>query len=216
MRKLLMIGSILILGMTAFAGVESDLIDINAKYKGSARMTVGSRGIATDGTTTGTLIVTPTLNGGVDGNSLEFNFGDLIRNTTHTSMARFKAEVVNDKGELATLSKTGKAPGTVESFVTVGLETVTMNDGGTAAITSKNDKIDAISLKNTQNQVLGTLAYEITSKKLNNSDKTFEAEIVSTVTVNDQGNTGNFDDNSARVKIAVNFGENAPFPQQQP
>lgn len=213
MRKLLMIGSILILGMTAFAGVESDLIDVNAKYKGSARMTVGSRGIATDGTTTGTLIVTPTLNGGVDGNSLEFNFGDLIKNTTHTSIARFKAEVVNDKGELATLTKLEN--GATKDVVTVELETVSIAEtGGGITITSKQDKIENISLKNSASEELGKLAYEITSKKRNNSDKTFETEIVSTVTVNDQGKTGSFDDNSARVKIAVNFGTTAPFPQK--
>lgn len=213
MRKLLMIGSILILGMTAFAGVESDLVDTNGTYKGSAKMTVGSRGIATDGTTTGTLIVTPTLNGGVDGNSLEFNFGDLIKNTTHTSIARFKAEVVNDKGELATLTKLEN--GATKDVVTVELETVSIAEtGGGITITSKQDKIENISLKNSASEELGKLAYEITSKKRNNSDKTFETEIVSTVTVNDQGKTGSFDDNSARVKIAVNFGTTAPFPQK--
>lgn len=214
MKKLLMIGSILILGMTAFAGVESDLIETNGTYKGSAKMTVGSRGIATDGTTTGTLIVTPTLNGGVDGNSLEFNFGDLIRNATHTSIARFKAEVVNDKGELATLTKTEQPGGDIKDVVTVALETVAMSDSGTVTITPKNDKIEGIVLKNSSSEELGKLAYEITSKKRNNSDKTFETEIASTVTINNQGYTGSFDDNSARVRIAVDFGTTAPsFPQ---
>lgn len=195
MKKLLMIGSILILGMTAFAGVESDLIEDNGSYKGEARLTVGSIGRATDGTTSGMLIVTPTLNGSTDGTGLEFNFGDLYRGTSQKTLARFKAEVVNENGELATLA---------DDNVEVKLQTVAINNQGGVTITDKQKKIENIQLKNSNSENLGILSYEISSEKINNSGKTFEAEIVSTVTIDKTiDKTGTFDDNSARVSIAV-------------
>jgi hypothetical protein len=201
MKKLLMIGSILILGMTAFAGVEADLSNggSGTTYNGKARMSIGSRGIATDGTTNGTLIVTPTINGGGDGTSLEFNFGDLKRDDVRKVMGRFKAEVVNHEGKLATLTMNN---------VDVTLEQVTMQTDGGSKITNLAAPID---LNNAAGNKLGTLFYEITNTKLNNSDKTYEADIVSTVEISgDRKNpqspvyyTGTFDNNTVRAKIAV-------------
>lgn len=198
MKKLLMIGSILILGMTAFAGVEADLSNggSGTTYNGKARMSIGSRGIATDGAEIGgTLIVTPTLNGGGDGTSLEFNFGDLKRDEIRKVTGRFKAEVVNKDGKLATLTM---------SNVDVTLEKVTIgNDGNTQIDPLGTSPID---LMNRTAEKLGTLFYEVTNTKLNNSDKTYEADIVSTVEISGDGNnyyTGTFDNNTVRAKIAV-------------
>lgn len=194
MKKLLMIGSILILGMTAFAGVEADLNNGGSGniYNGKARMSIGSRGFATDGTTNGTLIVTPTLNGGGDGTSLEFSFGDLKRGDERKVTGRFKAEVVNREGKLATLTM---------SNVDVTLETVTIGDDGNSNITELSAPI---TLNNAAGQRLGTLFYEVTNTKLNNSDRTYEADIISTVTIDKTAsNTGTFDNNTVRAKIAV-------------
>lgn len=190
MRKLLMIGSILILGITAFAGVESDIINGN----GEAKMTVGSRGIATDGTTAGKLIVTPIHNAGQDGASLEFNFNDLVRGKSQKSMASFKAEVVNESGELATLE---------DSNVEVKLQKVEIGTSGNSTITDKGNVITGIEIKNANSEKLGTLAYEITSNRINNSGKTLEVEVVSTVDIDDAEYTGNFMDESMRISIAV-------------
>lgn len=196
MKKLLMIGSILILGMTAFAGVEADLNNGGNGniYGGKARMSIGSRGFATDGTTNGTLIVTPTLNGGGDGTSLEFSFGDLKRGDERKVTGRFKAEVVNQDGKLAVLSEDGVD-------INVTLETVTIGDEG--ATTIKN-LTTPITLNNAAGQKLGTLFYEVTNNKLNNSDRTYEADIISTVTIDKTAaHTGTFDNNTVRAKIAV-------------
>lgn len=200
MKKLLMIGSILILGMTAFAGVEADLSNGGSGniYGGKARMSIGSRGVATDGTINGTLIVTPTLNGGGDGTSLEFNFGDLKRGDIRKVTGRFKAEVVNQDGKFAKLTKDN---------VNVTLETVTIVDGGASNITSLTAPID---LNNVAGEKLGTLFYEVTNNKLNNSDRTYEADIISTVTIDKTiDKTGTFDNNTVRAKIAVT-GLNSP------
>lgn len=205
MRKLLIIGSILIVGLTTFAGVSTELIKTGQtgqeKYNGVAKMNVGSRGIATDGTGSGTLIVTPTINGSVDGTALQFNFKDLVAGMTQKTTARFKAEVINDQGQFADLN----------DKVTLALQTVQIADGSQTI----NPLVKAIDLTanidNNPNAVYGKLAYEITDQKVNNSGKTFEGEIVSTVSINkDTKFTGNFEDNSARVKVAVNFGTTAP------
>lgn len=202
MKKLLMIGSILILGMTAFAGVEADLSNggTGTTYNGKARMGIGSRGIATDGAEIGgTLIVTPTLNGGGDGTSLEFNFGDLKRDEIRKVTGRFKAEVVNKDGKLATLTMNN---------VDVTLEKVTIGNQGASDI---DDLTTPIDLNNAAGQKLGTLFYEVTNTKLNNSDKTYEADIISTVEISGDRTTlnspvyytGTFDNNTVRAKIAV-------------
>lgn len=194
MKKLLMIGSILILGMTAFAGVEADLNNGGSGtiYNGKARMSIGSRGFATDGATNGTLIVTPTLNGGGDGTSLEFSFGDLKRGDERKVTGRFKAEVVNQDGKLATLTMDN---------IDVTLQTVTIGNAGATTI---ENLTTPITLNNAAGQKLGTLFYEVTNNKLNNSDRTYEADIISTVTIDKTTtHTGTFDNNTVRAKIAV-------------
>lgn len=114
-------------------------------------------------------------------------------------MGRFKAEVVNHEGKLATLTMNN---------VDVTLEQVTMQTDGGSKITNLAAPID---LNNAAGNKLGTLFYEITNTKLNNSDKTYEADIVSTVEISgDRKNpqspvyyTGTFDNNTVRAKIAV-------------
>lgn len=200
MRKLLIIGSILIVGLTTFAGVSTELIETDSVYAGEAKMNVGSRGIATDGTGSGTLIVTPTINGSVDGTALQFNFKDLVAGMTQKTTARFKAEVVNDQGQFADL----------KDKVTLKLETVKIADGS-QTISDLTKAIDLTATIDRESKVYGKLAYEITDQKVNNSGKTFEGEIVSTVSINkDTKFTGNFEDNSARVKVEVDFGTDAP------
>lgn len=196
MRKLLMIGSILIMGLTAFAGVDTDLKLTGDKYSGEVSMKVGSTGIASDGVNGGKLIVTPLINGGTSGSTLKFDFNDLVRGRTEKAMASFKAEVVNEAGKLATLT----------DKTTVKLQTVKLADGGEQTITDKGNKVTGIELK--QNiaknpQKLGELSYEITSNRVNNSGKTLEVDIVSTVEIADMEHTGNFVDDSIRVSIAV-------------
>lgn len=206
MRKLLIIGSILIVGLTTFAGVSTELIKTGEtgqeKYNGEAKMNVGSRGIATDGTGSGTLIVTPTINGSVDGTALQFNFKDLVAGMTQKTTARFKAEVINDQGQFADLN----------DKVTLTLQTVKIANGGAQTIGELTKAIDlTANIDDNPNTVYGKLAYEITDQKVNNSGKTFEGEIVSTVSINEDTKfTGNFEDNSARVKVAVDFGTTAP------
>ena len=199
MKKLLMIGSILILGITAFAGVEVELNKDTASgntYSGKGYMNVGSTGYAVEGANTGTLIVTPTMSEGADGTSLEFSFGNLVKGATGVGNGRFKAEIVKKDGVALPLG---------ENKVSAKLQTVTIGDTGNIAITDKADKIENIALKGGNSETsFGTLSYELTNKRVNNAGKTYEAEVITTVKINDNAAyVGTFSDKSARVLIEV-------------
>lgn len=200
MKKLLMMGIILVLGATSFAGVEVELNSkgsTNNMYSGSGRMTVGSTGYAVEGVDTGTLIVTPTMSEGTDGTSLEFKFGDLVKGSTEVATGRFKAEIVDKNQKLATLN--GK--------ITAKLQTIDLSNG-VSTITGEGDKIDKIELmKPNVGGKFGTLSYELTSKKENNAGKTYEVEVMTTVAIDSNTDfTGTFADKSARIFIDVTNG----------
>ena len=198
MKKLLMIGLILMLGITTFAGVEVELNRDSTSgntYSGKGYMNVGSTGYAVEGAGTGTLVVTPTMSEGADGTSLEFSFGNLVKGATGTVNGRFKAEIVMKEGVALPLN----------NKVSAKLQTVTIGDTGNIAITDKADKIENIALMggNTPTQ-FGTLSYELTNKRENNAGKTYEAEVITTVKIKDDAAfVGTFSDKSARVLVEV-------------
>lgn len=196
MKKLLMIGAVLVLGTTSFAGVEVELNKgTGNNYSGTGRMTVGSTGYAVEGVTNGTLIVTPTMSEGADGTSLEFKFGDLVKGSSEVVTGRFKAEIINET----------QVPVELKGAITAKLETVTSNGSGVTTITDKGNKIETIELKpNNVGKKFGTLSYELTNKKENNAGKTYEVEVMTTVSIDkDATYTGVFSDKSARVAINV-------------
>lgn len=187
MKKLLMIGVILVLGATSFAGVsvELDKETPAATYGGTGKMTVGSTGMAIEGTDNGMLVVTPTMSAGADGTSLEFSFGDLVKGTTSTVTGRFTAEIIKADGIPVALKNSVKSYlETADSPDTKGTQT----------------RISEIILNNGNSQEVGKLSYELTNK-VNNNDKTYEGEIIAKVTTG--ANTGYFSDKSARVVVEV-------------
>lgn len=198
MKKLLVIGIILALGMVSFAGVEVEL-DAGSgsdKYSGTGKMTVGSTGYAVEGTQNGMLVVTPTMSEGADGTSLEFKFGDLVKGSKEVITGRFKAEIINEEQVAIPL----------KNSISVKLQSISIGeDNGIMMVEDKNNKIDKIELKEgNSDDPFGTLSYEITSKKENNGGKTYEVEVMTTVAINkDASFTGTFSDKSARVAIDV-------------
>lgn len=200
MKKLLMVGAMLVLGATSFAGVEVELNNTSGtNYSGKGTMTVGSTGYAVEGVTNGTLIVTPTMSEGADGTSLEFKFGDLVKGSNEVATGRFKAEIVKDDGS------GNQVTVNLNNAITAKLETVTSDGAGTTTITDKGNKIEAIDLKPSNGGVkFGILSYELTSQKENNAGKTYEVEVMTTVSIDkDATYTGVFSDKSARVAINV-------------
>lgn len=186
MKKLLMIGAILVLGATSFAGVSVELDKTGDTYGGTGKMTVGSTGMAVEGTNNGTLVVTPTMSAGADGTSLEFSFGDLVKGTTSTVTGRFTAEIIKEDGIAVALKDSIKSYlETADSPDTKGTQT----------------RIQDIQLTSGNANEVGKLSYELTNK-VNNNDKTYEGEIIAKVTA-DGANTGYFSDKSARVVVEV-------------
>lgn len=197
MKKLLMIGAILVLGATSFAGVSVELDrksnggdPATFSYEGTGKMTVGSTGMAVEGTNNGMLVVTPTMSAGADGTSLEFSFGDLVKGSTSTVTGRFTAEIIKEDGIAVALKNS------VKSY----LETVDSPD-----VDGSQTRIQEIQLTSGNANNVGKLSYELTNK-VNNNDKTYEGEIIAKVTA-DGANTGYFSDKSARVVVEVTSGD---------
>lgn len=192
MKKLLMIGAILVLGATSFAGVSVELDKEqpgNTTYGGIGKMTVGSTGMAVEGTNNGMLVVTPTMSAGSDGTSLEFSFGDLVKGTTSTATGRFTAEIIKADG----------IPVALKDSIKSYLETADSPD-----VNGNQTKISDIQLTSGNAKNVGKLSYELTNK-VNNNDKTYEGEIIAKV-IADGANTGYFSDKSARVVVEVTSG----------
>lgn len=193
MKKLLMIGAILALGVTSFAGVS---VELDRKgdggqpekftYEGIGKMTVGSTGMAVEGTNNGMLVVTPTMSAGADGTSLEFSFGDLVKGSTSTVTGRFTAEIIKADG----------IPVALKDSIKSYLETADAPDAG-----GTQTRIQEIQLTSGNAGNVGKLSYELTNK-VNNNDKTYEGEIIAKVTA-DGEHTGYFSDKSARVVVEV-------------
>lgn len=95
MKKLLLIGAMLIVGATSFSAVTVDLGN-GASYTGTGRLPIESEGNILDSTGRVVLVVNPTDNAGTDGESLMFNFGAVGRGRAEILIGRFEAMVLKD------------------------------------------------------------------------------------------------------------------------
>lgn len=96
MKKLLLIGAMLIVGATSFSSVTVDLGASGGPYTGTGRLPIESEGSILDSTGRVVLVVNPTDNAGTDGESLMFNFGAVGRGKAETLIGRFEAMVLKD------------------------------------------------------------------------------------------------------------------------
>lgn len=95
MKKLLLIGAMLIVGATSFSAVTVNL-GSGTTYTGTGRLPIESEGSILDSTGRVVLVVNPTDNAGTDGESLMFNFGAVGRGRAETLIGRFEAMVLKD------------------------------------------------------------------------------------------------------------------------
>lgn len=95
MKKLLLIGAMLIVGATSFSAVTVNL-GSGTTYTGTGRLSIESEGSILDSTGRVVLVVNPTDNAGTDGESLMFNFGAVGRGRAETLIGRFEAMVLKD------------------------------------------------------------------------------------------------------------------------
>lgn len=186
MKKLLFLGSILMVGAISFGASINEIVDNNGK--GSLGLI--AKGSSIDITNKVVLEIIPTVSAGTDGTSLEFNFGDMIPGDSAVVTGKFTARVLNNK------------------------QPVSIKDKLTAEI--KDDSRTSGQLKNTLGNVVGTIVYEKAgSSGFIDTDTTYEGTITSKVNINKDNNAkGTFLDNGAYVKISVNSLQiSAPEPE---
>lgn len=99
MKKLLLIGAMLIVGATSFSAVTVDL-GSGGTYTGTGRLPIESEGNILDSTGRVVLVVNPTDNAGTDGESLMFNFGAVGRGRAETLIGRFEAMVLKNNNKV--------------------------------------------------------------------------------------------------------------------
>lgn len=165
MKKLLLV-SLLAMGATSFAAVTGT--DSRAEMPVKVRGTVIEK-------TGAELVIEPIKNAGVDGASMEFDFGTLVQGESQNLEGTFKIYRANRSEMAAAKTKVGmlKADGTVEATQTTALET---------------EKVD--------------IAYVVNSAP--NSDNTeIRGTLGVNVTVNDAAPAGAFLDTTKKVAVVI-------------
>ena len=180
MKKLLLLGAMLILGAVSFGDSINEIEVSGTTGTGKGSLGLVARGSAVDIANKVVLEIIPTVNAGIDGTSLEFNFGDMLPGDSAIHTGKFTARVLNNKEAV-------KIP--------AGKLTTTIVD-------NRSDS----ALKNTMGVVVGKIKYEKAgSSGFIDTDKTYEGVITSKINLNNtETTTGTFYDTGAYVKISVN------------
>lgn len=165
MKKLLLIGAMLIVGATSFSAVTEILTltetDGAKKYSGTGRLPIESEGSILDSTGRVVLVVNPTDNAGTDGESLMFNFGAVGRGRAETLIGRFEAMVLKDNQKVDIS----------EAAITVKLE-----KNGTDL---KDAHKVIVEKSGTTDKKLVDLTYELSSVNgLDSSGKVYNGEVI--------------------------------------
>lgn len=191
MKKMLFIGAMLIVGITAFGGRIVDLgpspSGNSSTVSGDASLGIMAKGEVVDESTSVLLIVKPTLSAGDDDASLHFRFGDIKSGSSKAVDGEFTVEVLS-KGE----------PVPMADSLTVTLK----NEGGEDISNKTVELLKTNAPNGDLENKMGTLQYSLTEEK-ENSNKLYTGKIVSNVKL-DQGKTGSFSDNSCYVDISLN------------
>jgi hypothetical protein len=215
MKKLLLIGAMLIVGATSFSASVYELTKTGGagtpedptQWSGEGNMPINSTGTILDATGKAMLVITPVTNAGPDGESMLFDFGSVTRGKELKQIGKFTAEVMTKKdGEIvkADLSKAGTS---IEVKLFHGsLEGA--NGGKSIAKFTVTDPAVA----GTKNKLVD-LSYQLSgSNGLTNSGKTYSGEILATAYRPEKADTtnggenyisGRFDDKSVTLQVKV-------------
>lgn len=184
MKKLLMIGAILVMGTLGYAAQTTEL-DPTAGT-GKTSLSLKTTGNVVSAANKVMLVITPTRSAGPNGDSLDFNFGTLVEGQNNTLIGKFTAEVI-----------TGDAQRKYGVLTSDNL-TVKLMKG-----TAKQDSFDN-TVKNSNGDTVATVSYTLTdASKITNSGRTYEGEIEATAIPNTDGHTGLFVDRELNVNVVV-------------
>lgn len=208
MKKLLLIGAMLIVGATSFSTSITELTEGSAsgKYSGTGLLDINSTGKILDPTGRAMLVINPITNAGPDGESMLFDFGSVGRGIEVKQVGKFEAEVLTKKtvdGEKQIVKSdlTGK--------ITVKLAQIGPNvtDDG-----QKVKKFTVMSPTSTTDKLVD-LSYQLSgSNGLINGGKTYSGEILATAyrplktdTINGGASyiAGRFDDKSVSLEVEI-------------
>lgn len=183
MKKLLMIGTILVMGTLGYASQTTELDP--AAGTGKTSLSLKTTGNVLSAANKVLLVITPTRSAGPNGNSLDFNFGTLTEGQSNTLIGKFTAEVI-----------TGDVQRKYGTLTKDNLE-VKLKKGDT-----KQDSFDN-TVKNSNNQTVAKISYTLTkASRITNSGKTYEGEIEAIATPI-TGGTGLFLDRELNINVEV-------------
>lgn len=184
MKKLLMIGAILIMGTLGYASQTTEL-DPTAGT-GKTSLSLKTTGNVVSAANKVMLVITPTRSAGPNGDSLDFNFGTLVEGQSNTLIGKFTAEIIT--------GDTDRKYGILDSSnLSVNLKK------GTELKTEFDNQV-----KNSDGQTVATVSYTLTdASKITNSGRTYEGEIEATAIPNTDGHTGLFVDRELNVNVKV-------------
>lgn len=196
MKKLLMIGAILMMGALSYGGQEAEL---DATGAADTTLTLRTKGSVVDTTNKTLLVITPMNGTGGAGDKLMFSFGSIAPGETMTLKGKFKAEVLSFDG--SGNIKYGILTDTGTPNIKVGLaEKTTTTDPD---ITGTSATISKVVNKRGTTTKLGDISYTLsTASGVKNGGRTYEGEIISTLKAHET-NTGEFTDTGAMVVVNV-------------
>lgn len=196
MKKMLFIGAMLIVGVTAFGG-RGVIIGNSSQegpFSGDASLGIMTKGEVVDETQNVLLVVKPTISAGDDETSLHFRFGDMKAGTGKDLDGEFTVEVLKE-GKPVSMNKNGG-----ESALSVELAGGTTVSDGTVTNGAKAIHTELKSSDSTQKK-LGSLRYTLTGKNENNN-KLYTGKVVSNVTL-DAGANGSFKNDACYLTIKI-------------
>lgn len=205
MKKLLLIGAMLIVGATSFSASITELVQGTAegKYSGTGLLDINSTGKILDPTGRAMLVINPITNAGPDGESMLFDFGSVGKGVEVKQVGKFEVEVLTKK----TIDGQKQI---VKSDLTEKIGIKLSRNGGNGQ--DKINKFTVMSATDATKKMVD-LSYQLSgSNGLINGGKTYSGEILITAyrplktdDANDGSNyiAGRFDDKSVSLEVTV-------------
>lgn len=205
MKKLLLIGAMLIVGATSFSASITELVQgtVEGKYSGTGLLDINSTGKILDPTGRAMLVINPITNAGPDGELMLFDFGSVGRGVEVKQVGKFEVEVLTKK----TIDGQKQI---VKSDLTEKIGIKLSRNGGNGQ--DKINKFTVMSATDATKKMVD-LSYQLSgSNGLINGGKTYSGEILVTAyrplktdDANDGSNyiAGRFDDKSVSLEVTV-------------
>ena len=181
--KNFLLGALLIVGSSAFGAVAMPVTGSGSSGTGTAKLPVKVVGTVIDTATTTTMVITPLKNAGVNGNTMEFEFGDLVEDQTQQLEGTYKIEL--------------RKNGTPATFTAIPISTL---EGGTAVGSGNKKATSIIGIGGGTDDV--ALTYTLGELSVQ-GDKTYVGSLTVDAKVKDNANAGVFIDRSVGIKVEV-------------